>query len=220
MTRAELGWAYASLGLFQRGVELARLAHASAAKERLPYMRMHPLVVLARVHIRLGDLAEAGAALQQGYGELRPEGIQGFEMILLPLADGELAIARQEYARAVTVIDDLMTYLDNTHTRLFRYEALYLKGKALRALGRIDEAREVWMSARAHAEDLEARRVLWPILTALSEIEARLGNHVEADALRQQARMIVEYIADHAGMPDRRASFMNLPDVRAVLPGG
>ncbi len=42
-------------------------------------------------------------------------------------------------------------------------------------------------------------------------------NTTEAASLRQQTQGIVERIADHASMPELRASFLDSSDVRAVL---
>ena len=62
-----------------------------------------------------------------------------------------------------------------------------------------------------------ARWSLWPILLTMSQLEAKRGHAAEADALRHQARELVEDIADHAGTPELRASFLNLPEVQAVM---
>jgi len=48
----------------------------------------------------------------------------------------------------------------------------------------------------------------------LSQLEA---DPTEAERLRQQARRIIKHIADHIDEADLRESFLNLPDVRAVL---
>jgi tetratricopeptide (TPR) repeat protein len=100
--------------------------------------------------------------------------------------------------------------------RSFLADALHFKGKALLAQGRVEAARAAWMEARAEAEALGSRRVLWPILAALAEIEAGRGHAAEAQGLRQQAREIITYIADHCP-PDLRNAFLNLADVRGAL---
>ena len=69
------------------------------------------------------------------------------------------------------------------------------------------------MEARAEAEAIGSRRMLWQILFALSRLET---DPTEAERLRQQAREIAKYIADHTP-PDLRASFLALPAVQAVL---
>ena len=213
-TRCDLAWTYGLLGATRDGLELTRLALARAADTY--FLRVYPIAVQARLHLLDGDLASAEAALQAGYRELKPEGLQWFAPILLPLVEAELALARQDGAHAITVLNKLIADLRESRTRLFIADALYLKGKALLALGRLEEADAVLVEARAEAEALGSRRTLWPILIVMSEIDARRGNHAEADSRRRQAREIVEYIADHAGTPELRASFLGLPHVQDV----
>jgi len=43
------------------------------------------------------------------------------------------------------------------------------------------------------------------------------GHHAAADALRNQAKEIVEYIADRIGTSELCASFLDLPQVRKVM---
>jgi tetratricopeptide (TPR) repeat protein len=163
-----------------------------------------------------GDLAEAEAAIKAGYATLNPEDFTTHGPVELPLADAELALAKQAFGHAVAVIEALVARLRKVGMRSFLADALHFKGKALLAQGRIEAARAAWMEARAEAEALGSRRVLWPVLAALAEIEAQLGNAAEAAALRRRAREIIQYIADHCP-PDLRASFLNLPDVQAVM---
>jgi hypothetical protein len=52
----------------------------------------------------------------------------------------------------------------------------------------------------------------------LHELEAQRGNDAAAQTLRQQAREVITYIADHCP-PALRASFLNLSSVREVMKG-
>jgi tetratricopeptide (TPR) repeat protein len=222
-TRADLAWIYGTLGAIHRGVELAYLARAQA-EQQLPGFRAWALACLARLHLMNGDLAEAEAAIKAGYATLNPEDFTTHGPVELPLADAELALAQQAFGHAVAVIEALVARLRKVGMRSFLADALHFKGKALLAQGRVEAARAAWMEARAEAEALGSRRVLWPVLAALAEIEAQLGNAAEAAALRRRAREIIQYIADHCP-PDPsagsgqslRASFLHLPDVQAVV---
>ncbi|MFQ5593143.1 MAG: hypothetical protein ACE5HA_03240 [Anaerolineae bacterium] len=71
--------------------------------------------------------------------------------------------------------------------------------------------------ARAEAEAMGARRMLWQILAALAEIEGQRGRMAEAENLRAQAREVIAFIADHTGTSELRASFLAQPEVHAVL---
>ena len=216
VVHADLGWLYGTLGAMERGLELVRRAMANA--ERIyPLWRPGAMAALARLHLRNGDLAAAAPLVQESSRDLRVESIQLFSNIWVALADGELAMARQEYARAATLMDDVLAYIHRAIRRPFLPEALYLKGQALRAQGHTEAACEALNAARAEAEALGSRRNLWPILAALSEIEAGRGNTAEARSLRQRAAEPITFIADHIGDAALRATFLALPDVRAVI---
>jgi hypothetical protein len=104
--------------------------------------------------------------------------------------------------------------------RQFVPDLLHLKARALLALERADAAYACLDEARALAEALGSRRSLWPVLAALSRLEAARGNPTAAADLRRQAAEIVAYIAEHAGRPELRAAFLGLPEVRAVVEPG
>jgi len=216
-TRCDLGWVYGLLGDFGRAFGLVDRARQIAGET--PFLRAMPLAVRARLYLMNGDLAAADSALQEGYRELKPEGLQWFAPMLLPLAEAELALARRDYARALARIDDLLDELRGSRMRYLLADALYIKGLALleSEASPVQEADQILAKARAEAETLGSRRILWRILVALSELEARRDNRAQAESLIEQARRIIEYIADHAGTLELRVSFLSLPDVRAVI---
>src|SRR5574341_1438664 len=216
-TRAELGWVYGTLGASQHGLELVRLARSRSVRAKSSVFRPWAIANLARVHVLNGDLALAEQVLREGYQSVREQRLQLHGPMLLALTEGELAFARGDYAHALEVTESVLGYLRQSQTRLFMADVLYLKGRAALALGRIEKAYVILMEARAEAEAMSARRILWQILVALSDIEAQRGNATDAHRLRAAAREIINYIADHTPSPDLRTSFLNLPSVRAAL---
>jgi hypothetical protein len=94
---------------------------------------------------------------------------------------------------------------------------LLIQGKALAAMDDSDQAREVLREARAVAEKIGQRTVLWQILAALAEIEEEQGNNGKAKSYRDEARNIIDYIAGHSGSEELRASFLSLPEVKTLL---
>jgi len=94
---------------------------------------------------------------------------------------------------------------------------LYVKSRALRAMGQSEAALEALNAARAEGEALGSRRGLWPILAASSALEAERGHAAAAASLRQRAAGLITFVADHIGDAELRATFVALPDVRAVL---
>ena len=218
-TRTELAFIYGILGAFQRAFELAELTLAAAKGQSFLGMAgpTLPLAVVAYLHALDGNLAESEVLLAEAQSGFDASGAVTGASFFINLADGQLALMRGDYARIVAEADAAIPMLRQTGIRLYFPDVLYLKGKALLGMSRTDEAWQTLNEARAEAEAIGSRRTLWPILIALSDIEAQRGNLAQAQSLHQQARQIVEFIADHAGSPELRASFLDSPDVRAVM---
>jgi len=211
---------YGSLGAIDRALALAQSAYE--------LIRSTPLAAvlggfvgggLVRLLVRKGELAVAESLIGEAYATQAAWSRVALLMSggQVQIAEAEVALAGQDHARAAALMDRLVAALRSVGGRAHIPEAMVLQSKALVELGRLAEACDVLRGARAEAEAIGTRRMLWPILAALSQIEAQRGNPVEAQALRQQAREIVEFIADHAGSPELRASFLNLPDVQDVM---
>jgi tetratricopeptide (TPR) repeat protein len=215
VTRADLAMVYGRLGAIERGLDTARLA-LTMAETQFPWARAYVLGVLAQLHLLHGDLAQAEAALDQGKQDPFREA-STFLSVPILLADGELALRQGDYERALAVIDSLLTAVRQWGARSYRPGVLYLQSQAWLALGQDEAGHARLLEARAEAEALGARWWLWQILAALSRLEAQRGAAAEADNLRRQAREIIASIADHAGTPELRASFLNLSQVRMVL---
>ena len=216
--RADLAWLYGSLGVLERALELARLALATSEKI-LPIWSPWASAVQARLLLLAGHLDEAEQVAQSGC----PGRIQDYFTRLLmtgavavTLVRGELALARRRPEPAVTLANDLAEHLQSIGARTFVSDALHLKARALQVMGQVDAAAAVLAEARAYAEAIGSRRSVWPILSALSEIASQRGRPAEADELRGQARVVVNFIADHLTAAEIRTSFLNLPDVRRV----
>jgi cob(I)alamin adenosyltransferase len=94
-----------------------------------------------------------------------------------------------------------------------------LKGRSLASAGKADEAKRVLGEARSEAERREHRRVLWEVLHELSEILDVQGDTEAARELRAEARRLVEGIAESVDEEELRSSFLDRPDVKAVLSG-
>lgn len=213
--RADLAWAYAVLGAHERAWRCAELA-LQATETGMSHWRAWPIAVLARIHLRRNRVVEAEALLREGCAEALPEyygRLLWSGATTVGLAHGELAIARRDAARAAAVANELLAHLRPQNARVFVPDALFLKGKALLALDRPDDAHAALAEARALVEVMSVQRNLWSICIALSEIEARRGRRDEVESLRRQARESVARLAGQCP-PDLQASFLDLPEVR------
>jgi DNA-binding SARP family transcriptional activator len=212
-TRARLAAVYGDLGAVERGTELIKVALTLAEEHSYRVDTTLVLGVLARLQVLKGDLPEAEATVGQAKKEAFHESWAVFYLAAIS-AEAELALRLGDYHRAMVATDDLLGRLRTYGMRSRLPEALYLQGQALLGLRQEEAARERFVEARAAAETVGSRRILWPVLCALGRVERDLA---QAASLRQRAREVVLYIADHILQEDLRAVFINLPDVRAVF---
>ncbi len=215
-TRADLGWIYGQLGAVEKGLALAQEAY-DVAHQSIELLEPWPLAVLARLYVRLGQLDEAEAALALHYRDLMVGSNTLLAPMLTALAAGELALARQNYAQVIMIMDDLGAYLYNSGIRAFAIDALYLKSQALQATGHEQMAYHLLLTARTDALALNAQHCLWPVLLTLGQFEAQHGRYQQAQEIWQEARAIVSALADKITDPCLRASFLTTPQVQAVL---
>ena len=136
---------------------------------------------------------------------------------LLPQIRAELALATGALEEALAEVDDFLDGIRQTEVLRYRPEKLLLKGRILRKANRPEEAYVVLNEAYALATEQNARPHLWRICFHLAEIETERGNLTRAQLLKGQARTVIDYIADHAGRDDLRASFLAIPMVQTIL---
>lgn len=217
-TRAELALAYGYLGDLARGMDLARKAGEDSAGFAAQW-RAWSFGAVARLQILAGDLAAAEATVHQMRDMQREVHASGFLEYALGLAECWVAVAAGDGQRAVVAADTLMNRLQQRGVRIGLAETLATRGRGLLLLGRTEEGRAALEAARVEAEALGLRHVWWPILLDLARIaeESHLEDRARASALRQQAREIVTFIADHAGSASLRGSYLALPEVALAL---
>lgn len=212
-TRSDLAALYGSLGAMELSLATARKAVDISEESNSILLRSYALGSLARLQLLQGDREAAQAAVNQVGDEQAWEAISLFN-VPLQLASIELDFG-QESERVLEKINRLLQWLKKAEMRLWLPEAMFLQSKVLTALGQEEKALDSLVAARIEAESLQSRRLLWPILLALSQHET---DSVAAGPLRQQAREIVRYLADHIHIHDLNAAFLSRPSVHDLLP--
>ncbi|MBI1800555.1 MAG: hypothetical protein HYR71_02860 [Chloroflexi bacterium] len=205
ITRADLGWVYGLLGDDERGRALAAQALA-LAEERLPHFVVVALTVLAQLYLMQGETDQAAQAMARVTPDpVIPDGIGDggwFELkhtlMALPLTwistvltQAELALAQADPTRALALAAELASDATIAYARFHRPDLLHLQGRALRVVGRVEEAYQALSAAQTAAEALGNRRVLWPVLRALAELDAQRGDSAQAEARRARAAAII-----------------------------
>jgi tetratricopeptide (TPR) repeat protein len=131
----------------------------------------------------------------------------------------EVALANQAYDDALVLIERTIESTRTLGILPFLTHLLFLKGEALLGLNRKDEAREVLLEALAESDTQGTPQNFQRLeaLAALSKIETEQGHAAEAQELRQQAREILQFIADSLDQSDIRANFLAGPKIRAIM---
>ena len=204
-TPLRLALTYADLGAWDRALELVQEALALSRTD-LPIQVIQALGVLSQIEIGNGRLTEAQRAIDEAKRNPYQESWKIFVLPVL-LAEIELALRREEPAQALVVAKDLIGRLREYGMRSLLPDALYLQGKAFLGLGQAEVAREHLLEARAEAESMGARRLLWRILADLGRLET---DPARAQGLAQESRQMVEAIAGQIDRHDLQKSFLEL----------
>lgn len=212
--RADLAWTLGCYGRPDEGLALAEQALA-LAHEKMPEWGDLPRAMQVRLYLLKGEIETA--ARLAGRNRIKTITIPYARYsIMIGLANAELAQARGRFARAITILDELLAEIPATILADIP-EVLWHKGQAVLELGRLDEAGRALLDARERAESLQARHSLWHIYMLLADLETRRGNTTAAQAHRAQAREIVNFIAEHLQANGLREAFIQIPAVRSAL---
>lgn len=212
--RSDLGALVGDLGDLARGLELAQLS-VDFAEEHFHILSGYAGGNLAHLRVAAGELDTARELIKHLFAGLDQENTNPFFEGRLFLAEAELALAEQEYARADTLLADFLDEQERTSLRRHIPRTLYLQSRVRRAQNRPQEERALLEQARAEAKAHNARWDLWQILAALAETEP---DPAAAQSLRAESRDILQYIFDHISDESLRASFLHLPNVQSILP--
>ena len=211
--RLELGLFYSQLGAIDTGQTYGLEALRLGREHDQLFVAMS-LAALAWIDSMQGNLPQAEATIAEARRALEQRISSPTEPHFVVLVGGLIALAQGDSAGANAAADEVIQMLAAMRLRLYLPDAGYLKGRALLAQGRRDEARAALEQARSVAEEMGCRRMLWPILFALSQVVA---DSKERQRLLAEAGATIDYIAEHIGDPQLRASFLNTPAVQAVL---
>ncbi len=212
--RAELGWVYGCFGEVEKGLGLVEQAIA-ISMDKMPGWKALPIAMKVRLHLLKGDIKAAGRAARQT--PIKPITIPYARYtILVEMANVELALAKKEYAKALSITDALLAQIPVT-IRPDIAEVAWRRGEALLELGKVDQAHEALLDARSRAEALGSRQTLWRILALLAEVESRRGNGDQAEAFREQAKQAMTFIAERLQVLGMKEAFLQTPEVRALI---
>lgn len=209
------GWVYGRLGDRKNALDSARLGVSKGETLFPPFLPLS-YAMLAFALLINGDTSGAGHYIEKSHENFDPRNFDFPQPFFVALIEAEIALAKGEPGRALKLVDDLIANAESMGFRAMKADALHMRGRALEASSRLDEAYVTLQAARREAESSGERSSLLQILAALARHELRSGNLVESSRLRSDARTIAEAIA--TGLtPELRSFFLKLPDVAFVL---
>jgi tetratricopeptide (TPR) repeat protein len=204
----------ASLGAPARGLTFA-LSALDAADRLLPSFRAFPLAVVGWLYAMTGRLAEAVSAIAEARQE-QASSNPAFTSFRSS-ASCDVAIRNGQGEQALKDSDAQLAAVEEFGLLGSAPDAWHHRGRALRLLGRTDEAYDALTKAHAAAKAIGWRRDFWAIAGELAVMAAERGDERAADAHRLEARDAVMFIAGHSPTTELRETFLALPDVRKIM---
>jgi len=214
-SRCILGNLYADLGDLAAARFELETAMESARQINSPYWTRSATGWLTSILVRGNELDAAVSFLGQELEAETPMNMLAGR--LLWRAAAEVALGQNEPARALEIVERLVaTTPGGTRRPIARLELL--RGEALAALGRHEQASAALTVARDEATWSGARPLLWRVEAARGRLAQGRGEGSQAAQARAHARAIINALA--ARVPDEalRATLLTAADREAPLP--
>lgn len=211
---AGVAWIYAALGA--SALDKLHFKLATEMAESMPgAMRPWHYALLALRELEMGNLVSAAEFVRRSRDDVALGGNGTAAHASILLAGGRLSLEQGRFNTAVDEFGGMLSHMQAAGIRFLLPDALFHQGRALIALGRDDAGIASIVEARRTAESLNSRRILWPILAFLAEVEQDADR---SEKLRLQAVRLVEYIADHTGSAELKTAFEAHAPVVKLLP--
>jgi tetratricopeptide (TPR) repeat protein len=129
----------------------------------------------------------------------------------------EVMLAKGENETALQYCEKIIEKLTLSKNKSMLHQIYLLKGIAHLRMNEYELAGIALSDALQVAEDLGSLWRLWQILLAQAELEDKLKNPQKAASLREKAVEYIEAICGEINQPELRESFLNRPDVKALM---
>jgi DNA-binding CsgD family transcriptional regulator len=202
----------AAVEQFERALEFARQSNT-------PFSIRLQAALLARACAQCGAIERAETLLAEIFGrESQEEAPPTLAQRLGWYARAELALRRDRPAAALAIADRLIAAAGASEDgdRPVVPQLLLLRGRALAALRRFDDAESTLQAARAVAEECGARPLRWQIHVALGRLYHAQLRRRDATQSYVTARQLVEHLA--ATVPDTALADAFLRQAIAGMP--
>ncbi|UCC75419.1 MAG: tetratricopeptide repeat protein, partial [Anaerolineales bacterium] len=161
---------------------------------------------LTAAHCLLGDLAQAQTCLQTVLSSETPMDTATQRYCWARRV--ELALRQGDPAQALDIVERLIASAPGMSSERVITFLWKLKGEALSAMGRTEEAQTLLQAAVENAQATGERFLLWRIHGSLGRVYQALGRYSDAEAEVATARKLVEELADTVPGGDMRDNFL------------
>jgi DNA-binding CsgD family transcriptional regulator len=201
-----LGNAYVDLFAFSQARHQFRIAQDHARAAESPYWSRSAAAWLASASIAQGDLAEAENILSEA---LAPDlTMATLAPRLLWRAAAELALARAEPGKALSILDGLVATAPRSANARPVARLEKLRGDALALLGEREAAEIALRRASETAAELGTRPILWRSQLALGRLLQAQHRDEEARRAFVAARGLADELANEIPEPALRDGFL------------
>jgi tetratricopeptide (TPR) repeat protein len=214
--RSVLAYIYTYLGDIRRGEKCAQ--EALAISKQSHQSSIPPLLAYSKIHLTRGDPEKAKSQMRKISDRTNLDAASIVSPYgLVASLEGEIALACEEYDRALRFADRSIVSMENISVKAYLADVMLVKGKALAKIGQFEMAVEVLEKALNVSETIGSRRIQWQILSTMADIEEQMGAGESVRDHRRQAKEVILLIAGRIEDPELRKSFGSTPDVRKNL---
>ena len=204
--RLALGVLYAELLAPEQAQRQLERALTLAGELRSQYWIHHVTGALAGAYYLLDDLTQAQTRLETVLSPQTPMDTMGNRYCWARRA--ELALAQGNPALALDITDRLIASAPGMSPGRVITFLWKLKGEALIAMGRTEEAQTLLQAAAENAQAAGERFLLWRIHTSLGQLYRALGRQPEAQKELARARELIQELADTVPAGESRDVFL------------
>jgi class 3 adenylate cyclase/tetratricopeptide (TPR) repeat protein len=218
-----VGWVYNELHDYQRALEWNRrgVDEAVAASFPDPERESNARLNVGDSLVGLGRLDEAEeqfAIVERIVRDPRPQDRWALWSYAQHLCHsyGELYLARQDYEAALSYADECIERAEGSGRKKNVVKGRRLRGQALMALSRLDEAEREIAAALDVASELGNPPQLWKTHAALGALRQAQGRPEEAREAYREAVAVIDQVAASLTDASLRETFLDSHEVRAL----
>jgi tetratricopeptide (TPR) repeat protein len=214
-----MGWAYQEIYSLEKSARLNEECSRVAKELGEIESEANALVNLGVDYLWLGDQERAEGYFVQAWDLLEKQfgGFRWRWKTRLLAAWGQLRLAQGQAQQALDFAEQCLDLAEQTSAHKNLVKGWRLKGQALAALGRLQEAVPWLTRAVDMAGEIGNPPLLWKSRFALGEVLQQQGHHAQAQEQYALAASVIEGTASGLQDPELRETFLAAAPVCAAL---